>query len=193
MGNKLYVPRMHPTSNSPNERLNYELSTKEDGTHELVDKSRKAFSPTEEQLQWLENWLWDWEYDLSQQRAISAVGGTMGDIRRWMRDPAFVALVGNEVKKRFDGAIPGLKMLLLQATEDKEMQLSKLEKWAIDRVLRIEESVRAHELKLVQIFNTQNNYFGGISPDMNEKQLQRIISEYSNDDSDIETIEAEAG
>lgn len=77
----------------------YELTKVEDGGFELVDKSDVPFKPTDEQILFLERWLWDWDYGLSAQKAIKSLGGTMGDFKQWNRDPAFIQLVRTEREK----------------------------------------------------------------------------------------------
>ena len=166
----------------------YELAKAEGGGFELVDKSVTPFKPTEEQVLFLERWLWDWEYSLSAQKAMESLGGTMGDLKRWKRDPAFIQLIRVEREKRFAGTLEHVKADIQRAAEDPGYELPKKLKWAYGKVLKIEENERAFEFKAIQINNTQHNTFN-LFADMSEADLKR----FANSDEGQTAIEGTAG
>ena len=168
----------------------YELVAKEDGTHELVDNSRVSFEPTEEQLLFLERLFWDWEFDLDEDKAVKSVGGQMSSVKRWKRDPAFLALYKNEAQKAVGLGIEQAKLMVLR-TQEGLYQPDKDERWAATQMLKIEDSIRQTELKLISIHNTQNNFFGA-TVDMSDEKLKEIISG-GVQDSPKKAVEAGAG
>ena len=172
-------------------RRTYELVAKDDGTHELIDKSEMSFEPTEEQLLFLERLFWDWDYNLDEDKAIKSLGGQMSSVKRWKRDPAFLSLYKNEAEKAISLGIEQAKLMVLR-TQDGNCNPTRNEKWAADRMLQIENTIRATELKLVAIHNTQNNFFGA-TVDMTDEKLREIISGGDATNSPKKAIEKRAG
>lgn len=151
----------------------YELEKAEGGGFELVDKSSTPFKPTDEQILFLERWLWDWDYGLDAQKAMASLDGTMGDLKRWKRDPEFIRLIRAEREKRFAGTLEHVKADIQRAAEDPTYELDKKLKWAYGKVLRIEETERTFEFKAIQINNSQTNIFN-VFADMSEADLERF-------------------
>lgn len=175
MVRQLWAPRI-------DRQRKYELVTRDDGSFELIDNSKVPYVPTEEQIEFLEKWLWDWEYNLNIKTAITAVGGGIRDYKYWRRDPAFVQLMKTEIAKRFDGTIEEAKMVLAAAAEDADLELTKQQKWAIKQIMRVDEALRAAEMKVLQINMKDSNInIYGASMDMSEEQLERIIHDGTNE------------
>jgi hypothetical protein len=149
-----------------------------------------SFEPTEEQLLFLERLFWDWEFDLDEERAVQSVGGQMSSVKRWKRDPAFLALYKNEAEKALGLGIEQAKLMVLQ-TQEGLLKPTNDEKWAAGKMLKIEETMRATELKLISIHNTQNNFFGA-TVDMSDEKLREIMAG-GVQDSTKKAIEAGAG
>ena len=158
----------------------YDLVMKDDGTHELVDKSALTFEPTTEQLTFLERLFWDWEYNLNENTAIQSVGGQMSSLKRWQRDPAFYALYKNEMEKALGQSMDAAKMRAARAASGKE-KLDKDERWAIGQLLKLDAGIKQWEMKLISIHNTQNNYYASV--DMTDAKLKEIIQGGSADES----------
>ena len=73
------------------------------------------------------------------------------------------------------------KMALARAAEDTEFELTKQQKWAINRIIKVDESLRAAELKVLQINMKDSNInIYGASLDMPEEQLEKIARDGSN-------------
>jgi len=182
---------MSPLGRMPMQ-IKYEPITREDGTLELADKTKAPFYPTDDQIRFIEEWLWNWDNNLSEYHAIHTIDGKMGDLKRWRRDPEFVALCRNEVDKRFDGILPQVKAILIRSVEDPKFTMTKQEKWAIEKVLKVEEANQAAAIKIQQIYNTQNNFYGAVTANATDEQLERIISG-NNGSQDPKIIEGTAG
>ncbi len=144
----------------------------DDGAVTIVDHAEIPFQPTEEQELFLERRFWDWDYSYSVQKALAAAGCTKGDWRHWMRDPGFHALYMEQKKERGALILDNAQELTVRALEH-GYEPSKDEKWAVDLIIKNQREDEKMNLRFVQI-NQQFN-IGGVSMDMDDEQLQKVI------------------
>ncbi len=148
------------------------LDVAPDGSTTIIDHAETPFVPTEQQAEFLNLRFWDWDYSYSVQKALEAVDCTKGDWRYWMRDPGFHALYVEQKKERGVLILDNAQEMTARALEH-GYKPSKDEKWAVDLIIKNQREDEKMNLKFVQI-NQQFN-IGGVSMDMDDEQLQKVI------------------
>ena len=158
------------------ERLSQIEVIVEDGEYKIVDHSEEDWYPTEEQLRFLAHLLDDDACQFSIENACRAAGVKERSLKRWCRvEPEFLSLLESKVRERQRLAMADGD-LKVAGVASGELELTKQQKWAIDRLLRIREFVETRKIRMIQI-NQQINVQGAVNIGMSIEELEKYADD----------------
>lgn len=182
MPENMSIDEFRPSRLEKNELKRWQLKEYDDGTFEIVEKDPKPFTLSPVQRMYIERIFWDAAQKYQEKAVAKSLGLGINEIRRWYRDPRFMAVVKKEIEKARGKVFIDAESVMVRTLEGDDT-LTRDQKWAAKEMLKFSEAVAAREIRLatlVQKFEGDQNIYNINLVEKSDDHLKQISESYGD-------------